>query len=139
MTSLHLLSVLNIVCLTLVIYLWHWHHPAKHHLMTSLHLLSVLNIVCAYLDGVSVTENITKVRHTMFSTDRRWSDVIRWCLAGWCQCHGEYNVLLYFFFWSLLAILLSVLLQYTDSDCPFSIFKLFFDYFEIEINVWCPE
>jgi ATP-binding cassette subfamily A (ABC1) protein 3 len=25
----------------------------------------------AYLDGVSVTENITKVRHTMFSTDRR--------------------------------------------------------------------
>jgi hypothetical protein len=25
----------------------------------------------AYLDGVSVTDNITKVRHTMFSTDRR--------------------------------------------------------------------
>ena len=25
----------------------------------------------AYLDGVSGTENITKVRHTMFSTDRR--------------------------------------------------------------------
>ena len=38
----------------------------------------------AYLDGVSVTENITKLRHTMFSTDRR-------CLPGWCQCHREYN------------------------------------------------
>jgi hypothetical protein len=25
----------------------------------------------AYLDVVIVTENITKVRHTMFSTDRR--------------------------------------------------------------------
>ena len=25
----------------------------------------------AYLDGISVTDNITKVRHTMFSTDRR--------------------------------------------------------------------
>jgi hypothetical protein len=31
-------------------------------------------------------------------------------------------VLLYFF---LLAIVLSVLLRYTDSDCPFGIFKLF--------------
>jgi hypothetical protein len=27
--------------------------------------------------------------------------------------------------WYLLAIVLSVLLQYTDSDCPFGIFKLF--------------
>jgi hypothetical protein len=26
----------------------------------------------------------------------------------------------------LLAIVLSVLLRYTDSDCPFGIFKLFF-------------
>ena len=34
----------------------------------------------------------------------------------------------------LLAIVLSALLRYTVSDCPFSIFKLFFDYFEIEIT-----
>ena len=26
--------------------------------------------------------------------------------------------------------MLSVLLRYTDSDCPFGIFKLFFDYLE---------
>ena len=29
----------------------------------------------------------------------------------------------------LLAIVLSVLLRYTDSDCPFGIFKLFLCYF----------
>jgi hypothetical protein len=34
----------------------------------------------------------------------------------------------------LLAIVLSALLLYTVSDCPFSISKLFFDYFEIEIT-----
>jgi hypothetical protein len=34
----------------------------------------------------------------------------------------------------LLAIVLSALLRYTVSDSPFSIFKLFFDYFEIEIT-----
>jgi hypothetical protein len=28
--------------------------------------------------------------------------------------------------WYLLAIVLSILLRYTDSDCPFGIFKLFF-------------
>ena len=32
------------------------------------------------------------------------------------------------------AIVFSVLLQYTVSDCPFGVFKLFFDYFEIEIT-----
>jgi hypothetical protein len=30
-----------------------------------------------------------------------------------------------FFVFFLLAIVLSVLLRYTDSDCPFGIFKLF--------------
>ena len=34
----------------------------------------------------------------------------------------------------LLAIVLSALLRYTVSDCPFGVFKLFFDYFEIEIT-----
>ena len=34
----------------------------------------------------------------------------------------------------LLAIVVSALLRYTVSDCPFSIFKLFFDYFEIKIT-----
>ena len=34
----------------------------------------------------------------------------------------------------LLAIVLSALLRYTVCDCPYGIFKLFFDYFEIEIT-----
>jgi hypothetical protein len=34
----------------------------------------------------------------------------------------------------LLVIVVSALLRYMVSDCPFSIFKLFFDYFEIEIT-----
>ena len=34
----------------------------------------------------------------------------------------------------LLAIVLSALLRYTVSDCPFGVFILFFDYFEIEIT-----
>ena len=36
------------------------------------------------------------------------------------------NRLLNTFVLFILAIVLSVLLRYTDSDCPFSIFKLFF-------------
>ena len=32
----------------------------------------------------------------------------------------------------LLAIVCSVLLRFTDSDCPFGIFKFFFAYFEIQ-------
>jgi hypothetical protein len=40
-----------------------------------------------------------------------------------CMFCRSFFVLLYFF---LLAIVLSVLLRYTVSDCPFGIFKLFF-------------
>jgi len=35
----------------------------------------------------------------------------------------------------LLAIVLSVLLRYTDSDCPFGIFKLFFYILLFIINI----
>jgi hypothetical protein len=35
-----------------------------------------------------------------------------------------------------LAIVLSVLLQYTDSDCPFGIFKLFFGNFVIKSETY---
>ena len=52
----------------------------------------------------------------------------------WGSCYSIFSficmfcrslfVLLYFFFWPL-WLMLSVLLRYTDSDCPFGIFKLF--------------
>jgi hypothetical protein len=52
---------------------------------------------------------------------------IKWiCRLPWlyilCMFRWSLFVLLYFFF---LFIVLSVLLRYTDSDCPFGIFKLF--------------
>jgi ATP-binding cassette subfamily A (ABC1) protein 3 len=77
MTSLHLLSVLNIVCLTLVIFsvtltpLLGVNGAGKTTTFKILTGDEVMSSGDAYLDGVSVTENITKVRHTMFSTDRR--------------------------------------------------------------------
>jgi hypothetical protein len=40
----------------------------------------------------------------------------------------------------LLANVCSVLLRFTDSDCPFGIFKLFFTYFEIQwFRVKCQQ
>jgi hypothetical protein len=49
-----------------------------------------------------------------------WEFYVR--LTYWGFFCRSLFVLLYFF---LLAIVLSVLLRYTDSDCPFGIFKLF--------------
>ena len=39
----------------------------------------------------------------------------------------------------LLAIVLSVLLQYTDSDCPFGIFKLFLQISSSGLNIEQPQ
>jgi hypothetical protein len=61
MTSLHLLSVLNIVCLTLVIF-----SVTLTPQCSELTGDEVMSSGDAYLDGVSVTENITKVRHTSY-------------------------------------------------------------------------
>jgi len=47
-----------------------------------------------------------------------------------CMFCRSLFVLLYFF---LLDIVLTVLLQYTDSDYPFVIFKLFLLYLEIQM------
>ena len=45
-----------------------------------------------------------------------------------------FSIIVRLFVLFLLAIVLSALLRYMVSGCPFSIFKLFFDYFEIEIT-----
>jgi hypothetical protein len=48
------------------------------------------------------------------------------CIKTFLQILGHTYALYYSFVIFLLAIVLSVLLRYTESDCPFDIFKIFF-------------
>jgi len=54
--------------------------------------------------------------------ERKFAEILMQTLSFICMFCRLLFVLLYFF---LLTIVLSVLLRYTDSDCPFGIFKLF--------------
>jgi hypothetical protein len=58
-----------------------------------------------------------RTQHVEIKKDKLWSTICMFCRSLF--------VLLYFF---LLTIVLSVLLRYTDYDCPFGIFKLFLQY-----------
>ena len=82
--------------------------------MTHFHMLTILRVSLMEQELPTLPEHLSSPQFLWGSCYSNFSFL--------CMLCRSLFVLLYFF---LLAIVLSVLLRYTDSDYPFRIFKLF--------------
>ena len=82
--------------------------------------MPTLHIINLYLTKKSLT-GVTSGAGTVYPSEAPGVRVTRSLVL--CVFFSSLFVFLYFFF---LAVALSVLLRYTDSDYPYGVFKLFF-------------